>query len=238
VKGLESWPSLADWAAAYDRLQVDQSPVAEAQWASFANWARLDPRFAEIYCARLARDWRGLAAARLNLALATQVWPAALGPLLEMITLTLERPHRAAFRLWAQSAMLGVETPHRGLYFVGTWSLGSRFAVQDAEGTLDIYARWGFLGREILVNKASAHLAFGHRTMRRAPERRRCLDALIAQGARRLTVSDYRAALQSTVSMRQAQLDLAAHPRLRAHGKTRARYFVVIRARAARRRLS
>jgi hypothetical protein len=89
----------------------------------------------------------------------------------------------------------------------------------------------------VLLNKASARLAFSNVTWKRPAERKHKIDALLdellARGVGRLTVDQYRAALGGGVGLRQAQLDLAAHPRLRAQGNTRARYFVVAKRRSS-----
>jgi hypothetical protein len=143
--------------------------------------------------------------------------------------------HSRAFRLWAEAVMEGIRAEYGGLYFVATRAPGGRLALLDAELSLECFRRWGFEGRELFRNKAMAFARDSRRarTWHSAERRRYVLDALVQegwQGSRRLRTEDYRAALEGLISDRQAQLDLAAHPRLRARGNTRARWYEIVRA--------
>ena len=119
--------------------------------------------------------------------------------------------------------MSGVSPSQGELFFVGLYKLGSKFAVRQAEGASQPYLRWGYLGQDLWLNKASSQ---DHGTVLAASRRQQVLNRLI-ESQPSFTVADYRAALGGTVSARQAQRDLARHPQLKAQGFTRNRIYRV-----------
>jgi hypothetical protein len=105
-------------------------------------------------------------------------------------------------------------------FFIGLRAFGGEAMRLDAERSLATYLRWGYLGREILVNKASQRERV--RTLLPLDARRRILEGLIRKFTR-LTVGDYLEAVGGGLSRRQAELDLRRCPRLLGRGRTRGR---------------
>ena len=86
-----------------------------------------------------------------------------------------------------------------------------------------------------MINKASRVA----RTAHSPSQRRRALDELVAKReleGRTLSVRDYRDAMGDRISPRLAELDLQAHPRLLARGKTRNRVYFIRKLRSPIRR--
>lgn len=227
MKGLVSIPGTTELARAYGQMQAGH-PVSCGELALWSQWSRFDPRLAEQCVAHVCRHWRGLLPAELRECLLRQPWPPAMGVLLEQarefgrITPAQDAP---VFGAWISCVMVGVEPARGEQFFIGLRALGGEAMRKDAYLALEPYRRWGYLGCEVLLNKAVLALA-GERTLIPARVRRAVLDELI-ECRPRITARDYREALEGWVSARQAELDLCAHPRLRPVGRARARIYRV-----------
>lgn len=251
MKGLELIPGPDQLARAYARLQAP-APSASGgealdcgELALLAQWARFDPRLAEQLVAHLARHWSALSPQALHDALARQPWPAAMGVLLEQAALSqgVSAADRKRVREFAELVLEGLVRGEGASFFIGTRAFGGKLARLDAELATRPYLRWGFLGRELLFNKAQAKSAAAGREVTLVSRARRgqVLTQLIEerrQAGRSLTVQDYRERLESlggAVGRRQAEVDLASDPRLRPRGRTRARVYLPAPGRGGRR---
>jgi hypothetical protein len=229
MKGLHAIPSETELMLAYARLQGDESvPIAPAELALWSQWSRFDPRLAEQCVESIGRAWKRIPPVELHELLVRQPWPAAFGVWVEHITVFKPVPlaDRALFQTWADCVMAGIQPAEYEQFFIGLRALGGPAMRADATLALEPYLRWGYLGREILINKFVMEPQ--GKTLVPARARRAALDELI-RARRRLTLRDYRDALGGWVSSRQAEYDLAAHPRLLARGRTKARIYWVKR---------
>jgi hypothetical protein len=228
VKGLPIIPSLVDLEREYARLQREEPPLDASAASCLSQWARFDPRLAELLVARLAKDWRRVAAEQLRDALLEQPWPSAMGVLLENARLLLASERTSAdpavgrFDCWMRGALGGVERGRGELFFIGLRSFGGKLARDDARWSLDLYRRWGYLGRDLLINK-DARLQ-GKLTLLSLGARRDAIGELLAR-RERFTVADYERKLGGWITRRQAERDLGQDPRVRAVGKTKARFY-------------
>lgn len=227
--GLTQLPSQEQLGAAYQRLQDPQAQITLEQWALWSQWSRLDPRLAEQWITAISQQWRSIPPAQLNGALQKQPWPAAAGVLLEQGHgfYQASKTERRLYLRWCRCVMSDVRPACDEQYFMGMRAFAGEAMRQDAALALRPYRRWGYLGREILRNKASQGLLTG-RGLTWAPPalRRQVLEALLRTRPR-ITIQDYRAALGGAVGRRQAELDVAQYNGLRAVGKTRNRIYVV-----------
>lgn len=99
---------------------------------------------------------------------------------------------------------------------------------EDACFSLEEYRRWGYLGREILVNKQSIRvsgLKDGFHAAYASDVRRRILDELVRKNER-ITVEMYWDAVGRSISRRQAERDLARSSLLRTMGRTKGLYYL------------
>lgn len=239
-------PTVADLEGAYEFLQFchynepgKQAHTLEQRLAIYSNWARFDARLAQILVRFFAENWPSIDANSLNAALRLQQWPRALGPILDFVSLEFKGELREAlkeqkkissspFAQFKRAAMFGFTRARladsASQYFIGQRAFGGRLMQQDAEFSLKIYRRWGFVSRENLLPQ-KARSARPSATLLDADQRRRCLDALLKTQFR-ITARQYRLALDNQVSVRQAELDLSNHPRLKPMGRTKGRSYV------------
>jgi hypothetical protein len=223
MRGLLSIPNMQDREKAYAFLEHRSAKITPEQWALWSQWTRFDPRLAELWAKAISLVWRSLDPFRFREALLTQPWPACAGVLFSQVHIHLLDPAvRPLFRAWSQLVLSGVPKAENQFYFIGTCAFAGKRIQKDAESSFKSFLRWGFLGQATFVNKASNQPS---KSEIKPSQRRAKLDFLISQQSR-LTVQDYIAALPEGVSIRQAQLDLASHPRLKAVGNTRGRFYV------------
>jgi hypothetical protein len=237
MRGIEKIPGIQELERAYAELQSARNALPAARLVELSQWSRLDARLAEQVVTHLVRFWKSLHVGELRLALNSAVWPATLGVLLGHARLhpELERADRRAFAGMIEAVMAGLPIGDGGTFFIGTRAFAGQEQQRDAELSSKPYSSWGYLGRDLLLNKASR----SRRTVHSAEQRRRVLDGLVERcesEGRPLTTSEYRAALGERISPRLAELDLRAHPRLVPRGETRGRFFLVRPVRARRRR--
>ncbi len=223
--GLKVIPSTDKLIEAYNTL-TSRGPLA-AELAEWTQWSRFDPRLAEILVQSISKHWKSFDLFGIRAELLPQPWPAALGVLLENILAAKILPARDVdvFRHWAAAAMAGVEPAPNELFFFGTRKIGSLAMFRDASEASKSYTKWGYLGRELLVNKADPRGKNGRGSTLLPPAVRRRLLAELAGSRERFTVDDYQAALEYRVSRRQAEIDLQRAPGIRSIGNTRARFY-------------
>lgn len=219
MKGLVNIPSQKDLLSAYEKLQTGGTIPDLSEIALFSQYARFDPRLAELLAAACARSWQKILPTELNLEILKTPWPAALGVILEQARTHYQIPEKPAFKHWAAIVMHGISPAKNEHFFIGLRSFAGNLLFQDVCMSLKSYRRWGFFGKEVLKNKAD----LGKGTWMAPALRQKILRDLLSS-KRRLTVNDYLAALGGNVSRRQAERDLAAS-KARKWGRTRGRVY-------------
>jgi hypothetical protein len=232
VRGLTTIPSIDDLSKAYDCLQnrSNEIHVQVEELALWSQWARFDPRLAEIWVKYISTHWREIPPAALNQKLSELPWPAAAGMLIDQVSFFLRFPKNklnfAGFKLWRQAATLGFQPASFELYFIGTRAFAGVEAFKDALQPLRFYENHGYFGRDLLQNKAHPN---GQTLI--SVEVRMSVLAALCKNRPRISIRDYRDALSGGVSRRQAEKDLENHPILVPIGRTKGRYFRVKRCR-------
>ncbi|MBI3535142.1 MAG: hypothetical protein HY072_06620, partial [Deltaproteobacteria bacterium] len=155
MKGLESIPTPNDLLKAYNTLQFKQKMLLPSKLAFWSQWSRFDPRLAEIIVFYISKNWKDISALTLNREIKKQPWPGVLGVLLEQVILFagFSLNEKVLFRNWARFVMTGVSKASFELFFIGLRSLGGRLSLQDAVLSHKTYKKWGYFGRELLINK-------------------------------------------------------------------------------------
>jgi len=196
LKGLEKIPSQRDFLDAYEALSACigragcMGAGADAgKLVTWAEWSRFDPRLGEMIAAFFAKKWREIPVGPLKESLFAAAWPQALGVVLEfaaLVAMEVQGPAaqggRRAFRHWAGAVMEGVSPASWECFFIGLRPPGSETLLDDARLSLTQYKRWGYLGREVLINKA-ARLS-GKITLVPAETRRMVLNDLAREHSR------------------------------------------------------
>jgi hypothetical protein len=248
MKGLVARPSAEEWNSHFAFLiqSLPESPsVTDLKaLARGIDYARLDPRGAELLVTRLACDWEKIPSGDFAEAiLRVTTWLQALGVILEFVSIgakigstggpPLKGKKQDALRQWCQSLLLLCKIqPQAGCeqFFFGNRAFGGKAAFDDALYSLSPYLKWGYISQEVPFNKASRWQG-GVTLLPERTRRLRLKEWLVSRktsGGERLpplTVESYRRQMGGWVSIRQAQLDLSRVPRLRAFGKTRGRRY-------------
>ncbi|MBC7691720.1 MAG: hypothetical protein H7222_08105 [Methylotenera sp.] len=226
MKGLLQIPSQSELAKAYARFQ-DHDRISEVDYAVYSQWCRFDARLAEIWVDSLARNWGKLNPTLFRNAVGNHPWPQAAAVLFEQ-ALTygqLTPSDKSLLRVTANLIFHGVpQAPYQD-FFIGLTPFASRSLVAASERPLKSYSKWGYFGKDVFQNKFSATAGKHLPSVLSKSIRTRALDELI-RIRERLTVREYQDHLQGAVSLKVAQLDLNAHPALRAVGNTRGRFYV------------
>jgi hypothetical protein len=222
--GLESCPTIHDLEAAYNQiLNAKRNRNGEIDVNSFAlycQWGRFDARLSEVCVEFLTHFWKQMNPIKLHDAFVCLPWPAVLGVLLEFCP-----QDSTLFQMWKKTATCDFEKVDWELFFIGKRRIGGRSMFDDARFSLDEYRRWGYLSREVLVNK-------GGRTQERgpvfsyAPETRIQILKELLETHSRITTGQYWEALGKSISKRQAERDLGSSNLLKKSGRTKGRYFV------------
>ena len=220
MKGLLQIPGAGNLEAAYALLQGDRA-ITETQYALFSQWGRFDPRLAEQVVSALVRDWKTLSPVVFNHELLKQPWPAAMGVLFEMLRYHQHwlKSETAQLNFWSQCVMAEIPLGHDENYFIGTRSFAGKGAFDDAVLSIKAYRKWGFFGRDLLINKES-----GEHTLVSSDARHVAIVSLLLE-KKVFTVNDYIQKLGGDIGRRQAQRDLRKFPRLKAFGSTRSRNY-------------
>jgi hypothetical protein len=224
MRGLAAIPGIKELQNAYNLLQ-SRTPPQEIDLALFSQWARLDPRLAEIWVLAVTRHWQSLNPIQLRSALLAQPWPNTAGVLLEFSSQVVSQELRSLFRSWSRIISHGMPKSRGEQFYIGQRAVGGQEMFMDAMFSLTEYKNWGYLARDVPINKAKP--AMFHRDRE---TRQQVLNALL-ENSPRLTTAQYCAALGGSISKRQAERDLASCPRLKAIGNTKARMYVLRKAR-------
>lgn len=253
MRGLPAIPSAEELEGAYLRLDVSSSSESfalpsrgrksgkfpspwlssvEADLALWSQWSRFDPRLAELWVKWISQHWNDTAPARLNESLRAQPWPAAAGVLLEetLFTGQICRKERKFFRAWMGFAMVGIPPANGEAFFIGQRGFARNLTRLDATRAEKSYRRWGYVGRERLINASTLCMepALSPRVTRMPRETRRLVLENLCQERDSFRVEDYLRALDGRVSRRMAEMDLRACARLKPRGETRGRIYRVL----------
>jgi len=228
--GLKQLPSTHDLELAYQ--QFAQRPeqglpkpqgtvIALKDFALYCQWVRFDSRLGEMSVQYLLRNWRRINPTELRDEFLSQPWPAVLGVLAEFAQRQLEPGlELTLFQNWKIVATTEFSPACWEQFFIGKRRMGGKAMFDDARFSLEEYRKWGYLSREVLINKPEATAASYS-----SPTRRQILSDLVETHSR-ITTKLYWNELGQSISKRQAERDLLAFPRLRPMGRTQGRYFV------------
>jgi hypothetical protein len=120
--------------------------------------------------------------------------------------------------------MEGVFKENSEIFFIGLRPFASQGIREDAEKSIKSYLKWGFYGRDVLINKFRDKQKNTPKTYLDREKRAFILNELVRKN-KKIRTEDYLEACSHAISPRTAQLDLKAHPRLKAAGSTRARVY-------------
>lgn len=211
-------PTEEDLSVAYDSLLPSAEILAVPELVRYALWSRFDPRLGEIWLTYVHTNWKAYNPIDLRVQILESAWPAVTGVLLDFAKSAHVKD--TLFGLWASLVTEGLPKSNNELFFIGLRQLGGKAMFEDAAYSSEEYRKWGFLGRESLINKKQKLVV-------RPPVRLLMLDALIESNPRnRIRTADYWSLLGKCISKRQAERDLKNHPSLRSVGRTKAKYFV------------
>lgn len=221
--GLEKIPGVHDLATAYDDLLghfKNEIVLPPKSFAIYSQWTRFDSRLGEICVQYLLKNWRRMNPAQLHTELSKLPWPAVIGVLAEFVERQLiTTPDEALFKNWKILVTTGFANTDWEQFFIGKRRIGGRAMFEDARFSLEEYRKWGYLSREILINKpklGTASYSVGTRYQI-------LIDLLSVHS--RITTDLYWETIGRAVSRRQAERDLLACKLLKAVGRTKGRFF-------------
>ena len=224
MKGLEKLPGVQDLEGGYNQILLAQrsanGEVDLNSFVLFCQWSRFDSRMGEICVAFLARYWKKINPVELHDGFAQQPWPAVLGVLLEFCS-----DKSSLFQLWKKTATCDFAKANWEQFFIGRRRVGGQLMFDDSRFSLEEYRKWGYLGREILMNKQGRVEGQENRVSYSYETRVQILKDFL-DTHRRVTTQQYWEAIHKCVSRRQAERDLQSSGLLRSLGRTKGRYFV------------
>jgi hypothetical protein len=246
VKGLARLPNTSELASAYREMEglaesASGENEIEGKTAKYSQWARLDPRLAEVLTGFLGRNWSRLNVVRLLTHLSYEPWPRAILVPLRFVEVeasskrerqasrTFERQALPAFERHALRSLIAAideAFPEctNDLFFIPL-QRPNRVITDEAVTLLsEPYLRSGYIGSVSLL--AKGRLPEGA-TVLSTGARGRLLHKMRDELARggTLTVAAYRLRCKGLVSRRQAQRDLEESPLFEAVGFTRGRRY-------------
>lgn len=213
MRGLIDIPTATKLKYAYNKMQ--HKTITAKKLALFTQWARLDPRLAEILVGYLATNWKTLSPVEINHYLRSHPWPVSIGVILEYVLLVIPKSETSLLKKWGSIATDGFPKNNYENYFFGQRSFGSKLLIDDAKKTNKLYLKWGFLGYDNLT-RSNIH----NKTLLSKKKREESLRELLKL-KRRIRVKDYIQFLGGQVSKRQAELDLKNSKLLKSSGKTK-----------------
>ncbi|MBU6154861.1 MAG: hypothetical protein KGP28_11210 [Bdellovibrionales bacterium] len=218
-------PAEEELTQAYRILQAKES-IDPSSFVRFAQWVRFDPRLGELWLEAFDRQWQQESPILFRDANLKQAIPAVLGVLLDQYrTYFCPKPLRSAFVHWSAIALEGVVPAPFQQFFIGVLPFAGKQMRENAERPARAYLKWGFLGRDVFLNKFLEKQKTLQKTGLGLEQRMRILSELL-KAQERITVSDYLSACDHLISRRVAQKDLSGHPRLRCMGNTRAKFYL------------
>ena len=221
--GLVKIPGERALHKAYDSLLHKKPAPSYHHLALYSQWARFDPRLAEIWVRYVSREWVHLNPLELRLHLFKQPWPSCAGVLLLFVKNYLEAekhldPTIHLLEHWSYLVAGGALKGCDEQFFVGLRQVAGKSMFDDARYSLSEYRKWGYFSRENLTHGKSA----GSLSV---TTRQEMLRELLEKHVR-IRTATYWEAIGRCVSKRQAERDLEKSLLLRIRGQTSARYFV------------
>ncbi len=227
-------PQLEDLERVYERFHLSMSAddlIEPTELVDFLPWTRFDARLAEIAVTYLAIFWKRIDPMVLNEKNLRAPWPGVLAVLLEHAEIykkvSSQRLGSAnldieKFVCWKRLVEHQIKPVAGEQFFIGHSALGSQRMQQEATLSAEPYETWGYLGRDILINK------FSNKTLTLISKKKRArLLRNILQQNKQVTVAQYRQELNHLVSQRQAERDLRESELLKPRRHTRGRFYVV-----------
>ena len=226
MKGLSSVPNLKKLSSVYYDLQFAEEKKLDKEIALYSQWVRLDPRLGEILVSYMANFWEKHNPIFLNKEIKKQVWPQALGVILEQTELFFLRKKTkdpiSLFRAWYSCVMCDIKPACNELFFFETYPIGSTLFYEQASHAIKSYRKWGYLGKALMLNKT---ISLG-KTLIPSKQRKVILKNLLKK-RKTLTVKEYLSELNLQVHPKQAQMDLKNNKKLSPKGYTRNRVYIV-----------
>lgn len=217
---------MADLQTAYRRLQGTQrGKVSVDELALWSQWTRLDARLGEIIVFWLSQEWKDILAVKLNKAIQKQPWPSVIGVLLEQcLEFCIPTDDKKLFTSWMKCVTCDLPNKHQGLYFIRTGQIHTTSITRQVLLSNYFFNKWGFLGKEIFVNKAK----LGKKSYL-AKAKRQLLLAQFVTNKQTITVNEYLSFLENLISRRTAELDLKNSKLLKSRGNTKGKSYWVKR---------
>ncbi len=198
---------------------VQKFPEDLTFFIKFYGWVRFDPRLGEILIQNLVRFWTQWNPMLIAAQLKTDPWPGVFGVLGSHAELLLDQKSRRQFRLWLSCCLSQIHLKREWpVFFIGNFSFGGKAIFSEAEESLAIYTRWGFLAKTAMI-QPSKKLEMPTRTLLSQEFRLQKLRTLFSL-KKRIRIVDYLKFLDFKVSKRTAELDLKKWAKR--HGRTRA----------------
>jgi len=221
MRGLQKIPPERQISKAYFNLQSAEQDLSEIQISLYSQWSRLDPRLAEILIKHLSLYWKKYHPIKLNAAIRSQIWPAVLGVLLNHVPFYHQQKkthwtEENLFKKWSDCVMDSVIPAKNEIFLIDIYKPGSKFLYKEAFHSTKIYKQYGYLGTELLINKAQP----AQKTLIPLNQRKIILNELVKKSTT-LTVQEYLSELNFQIHRKQPQRALNNHPKLRADATTK-----------------
>ena len=225
MRALKQAPSTRQLKTAYSILQNKRTKVSDQKLALYSQWVRLDPRLGEIMIQHIAQFWMQYNPIELNRQIQLQIWPSVFCVLLEQVPFYFEQKkikiNFSLFQKWANCVKDSIVPAPNQLFFVSLYPLGSKRLIESATHATQIYKKWGFFEKDLLINKAIPP----KKTLIPTEQRKLILEELLKK-KQKITVKDYLRELNFQIHIKQAQRDLKAQTFLYPYGKTKARVYI------------
>jgi hypothetical protein len=225
-------PTTKELENAYHHL-IGKKNVSEVDFVFYSRFVRFDPRLGEAWLTRMRRDWKKISPVSLRDKNLNHLDPAIFGVLLEQVEVFLiSKQERKLFRLWKNAVLWLTPKGDHAQFLIGVKPLGSDTMMDDAEFPAREYIKWGYLGRDVFLNKFLQKQKILQKTTLQRAIRNRKLNSFLSHckknSKERITIEDYLQFCEFAISRRIAQLDLKKSPNLRAIGNTRSRFYVFV----------
>lgn len=179
-----------------------------------ADMSRYDPRLFDIVVEFLYFHWRRLNPLKLRENLPAMRTPQALAVISGFVAHGLADPEFRHVHEYLSRAL----SPAAGeLFFMNLYPPGGSLIRRAAEEPLEEFAAWGFLARARPIIHGPQRLILGHW----GPRARQNIIHRLATQKDLMSLSEYLAAVEHTISRQQALADLKASPHLTMTGRGR-----------------
>ncbi|MEO7163938.1 MAG: hypothetical protein ABI041_13545 [Bdellovibrionia bacterium] len=232
--GLLQLPNILNLSHAYDQIlrwetEVNETLPDYTAFALYCQWSRFDSRLGEICTGFISRNWRKIHPLKIREAFLGQPWPTVLGVLLEfsgLLTKSNESPEDfKLYQMWKNTAIFGIPKANWEQYFIGKRRIAGRSMLDDARFSIQEYRKWGYLAREVLINKQRIG-ASGNKTFSYSSETRLQILKELVETLPRFNTETYWNAVGRNISRRQAERDLMNSPLIRSVGRTQGRFYL------------